>query len=184
MKRLWRFGWLVLALVVAGCADPYRDTVTYESAYHRPLMSPGAEFGNLPAAVQNTIRAQTGSAVIRHIETNYISGDVVYDVYFANSEIYPPLYIAKDGSVLNPDFSIAVAAPPVVATNSNSVALSELPASVLSALRESAAGGTISTLEKEMWGSRVVYIIGFKDAVHYPKLFVTNDGTVLKEAHR
>ena len=99
----------LLPLLLAGCATEYvGDTVAYESAYKQPLISPGGQFGALPAAVQNTIRAEAGSAEIAVIRTNNISGEWVYDIYFANPVIYPPLYVAKDGAVLRPDFSIAV----------------------------------------------------------------------------
>jgi len=35
---------------------------------------------------------------------------MVYKVYFRNHELFPPLYVAADGSLLNPDLSVAAGA--------------------------------------------------------------------------
>ncbi len=176
----------LIPFLLAGCASEHgQETVVYDSAYKQPLISPGGQFGSLPLAVQNTIRAETGSAEIAVIHTNNISGEWVYDVYFANPEIYPPLYVTKDGAVLRPDFSIAVPpAPPTVAVNGGGIiTLSDLPAPVLLALRDQATGSHITSMEKDVWGSRVVYTIGFENPGQYPKLFISADGVVMKESH-
>jgi hypothetical protein len=175
-----------IPLLLAGCvSEPERETVVYDSAYKQPLISPGGQFGSLPAAVQNTIRAETGSAEIAVIHTNNISGEWVYDVEFSNPEIYPPLYIAKDGAVLGPDFSVAVpAAPATVAANtSGAITLNDLPPPVLQALRDQPTGSHITSMEKDVWGSRIVYIIGFENPAEYPKLYISAEGVVLKESH-
>ena len=100
------------AFLVAGCVTHHHEAaeVTYESAYLRPLASPGGKFGALPLAVQNTIRAEAGSAEIRDIATINRLGELSYEIYFRNEDILPPLLIAANGSVLNPDFSVAVSA--------------------------------------------------------------------------
>jgi hypothetical protein len=186
MKRFPYFVLISLTpLLLAGCASDYVvDTVVYESAYKQPLVSPGGQFGSVPVAVQNTIRAETGSAEIAVIRTNDISGEWVYDVYFANPEIYPPLYIAKDGAVLRPDFSIAVPPAPIEATSANgTITLSDLPAPVVLALKEQATGSHITSMEREVYGSKVMYVIGFEDPAKYPRLYITSDGVVLKESH-
>jgi hypothetical protein len=179
-------GVFVVVLIVGGCAAPV-ETIRYESAYHAPLLSPGGQVGALPAAVQNTIRAETGSADISVVRSNHISGEWTYEVYYTNPEIYPPLYIAADGAVLRPDFSIAVPPPPpssVAAAGTGPVTLTDLPGPVVVALKEEAPGAQIASMERETWGSRVVYIIGFLNSVIHPTLYITTDGTVLKESHR
>src|SRR6478672_8666812 len=107
-----RFGkpnaWLCMALVLgAGCATapPPHDAVTQ---YETPLSSPGAQFAALPAAVQNTIRTEAGAAEIDNIVKDRSSGHLVYRTSFVNEEVYPPLFVASDGSVLNPDLTLAV----------------------------------------------------------------------------
>jgi len=36
---------------------------------------------------------------------------MVYKIYFRNGDLFPPLYVAADGSLLNPDLSLAAGAP-------------------------------------------------------------------------
>src|SRR5215831_2710544 len=99
---------LFIALWAAGCGtSPRRHAVT---EYDTPLNSPGAQFAALPAAVQNTIRTEVGAAEIDDIIKDTSSGHPVYKAFFENDEVYPPLYIAPDGSVLNPDLTVAVGA--------------------------------------------------------------------------
>src|SRR5690349_17577840 len=92
-------------LFFAGCASEERV-----EAYHAPLTSVGARFGALPVAVQNTIRAQTGTAEIRDIDKEQRSIGTVYRISYASDDLYPPLFVATDGSVINPDMSVAVGA--------------------------------------------------------------------------
>ena len=59
-----------------------------------------AVFAELPPAIQRTIRAETGGVPIRDIQKNSNNDQVVYRVLFQNALLFPPLYIAADGSVL------------------------------------------------------------------------------------
>src|SRR6185436_6481136 len=102
---------MLAGILLFGCARHHEISKNqYDSAYHKPLNSPGEKFAGLPPAVQNTIRAETGSAVIEDILKDTSSGLVVYRVDFVNSNLWPPLFIARAGSVLNPDLTVAVGA--------------------------------------------------------------------------
>lgn len=186
---------VVAVAVLAGCAglqDPMRTPprkAEYRSAYNRPLMSPGAQFGTLPSAVQNTIRAEAGSAPIADVVKDTASGQVVYKIYFRYRDLFPPLYIAPDGSVLNPDLTVAVAAPresiPVPSGSSTTpVKLGDLPPKVVKAIQERAPRALLGAIDAEPWGERMVYIISFKDPLQHPKLYVAADGTVLKDGQK
>ncbi|HVV02531.1 MAG TPA: hypothetical protein VHH88_14275, partial [Verrucomicrobiae bacterium] len=162
------------------------DTVTYKSPYHLPLLSPGAQFGALPVAVQNTIRAETGSEHISYVSSNHLSGTWVYDIHFVNDEAFPPLCIATNGAVLRPDFSVAIPPAPelITAATEGPITLNDLPEEVLESLRTEAVGGEITSIEKEKWGNRLIYIFTFENPTQFPKLYIAMDGTVLKESHR
>ena len=60
--------------------------------------------------MQNTVRAQSGTVEITDILRNDTTGSPVYVFYFKNAELFPPLYVASDGSVLRSNLTVAVGA--------------------------------------------------------------------------
>src|SRR5262244_1574702 len=107
-----RVGWATLILLLlAGCVGSHGNSKEQpKTHYTRPLLSPGAQFATLPPPVQNAVRAQAGIQEITHITKDTSSGQVVYKIYFSEGQIFPPLYVAADGSVLHPDLRVAVPA--------------------------------------------------------------------------
>jgi hypothetical protein len=87
------------------------------------------------------------------------------------------MYVAPDGSVLNPDLTVAVNARP-----GTRVKLAEVPHSVKEAIPKRAPAGEVAYIIKESWGERTVYVVTFKDETHNPKLLLGEDGTTLDEA--
>src|SRR5438094_597506 len=110
----WNFP-AMIALGIAFCAGcaSHRDSqrARNETPYRGPLVSPGGQFGLLPPAVQNTVRAETGSAEIKDVAKKTVGDRTVYEVQFLNEELYPPILVARDGSLLNPDLTVAAGAP-------------------------------------------------------------------------
>jgi hypothetical protein len=191
---------LALAGLLVGCAARHHEQVIvhHEPAVHqekelapavfrKPLLSPGAQFGALPPPVQNTVIAEAGSEVIWDVVRDTSSGQTVYIIYFENQDIYPPLYVGRDGSVLNPDLTIAVHAPEYKAAalganaTTTTVKLTDLPPKVLEVIHQQAAHSEVTTIDKATWGNRTVYIVSFKDESHNPRLYVEADGTLLKD---
>jgi len=179
---------MAFAGLLAGCASHHeRWQAKHDNPYDAPLVSPGAKFGALPPTVQNTVRAETGSAEIEDIVKETNSSRVVYKVYFRDPRRFPPLYVASDGSVLEPDMTVAVgAAQDTTGVLTGAavawVKLTDLPAPVIKVLQTRAPNAEIGSIDKETWGDRVGYIISFKDPAHWPKLYVTSDGTVLVDS--
>jgi hypothetical protein len=184
---------LALAGLLAGCAAPHHEQVIvhHEPAVHqekelapavfrKPLLSPGAQFGALPPPVQNTVIAEAGSEVIWDVVKDNSSGQTVYI-------IYSPLSVGRDGSVLNPDLTVAVHAPEYKAAalginvGTQTVKLTDLPPKVLEVIHEQASHSEVATIDKATWGNRTVYIVTFKDESHHSKLYVEADGTLLKD---
>jgi hypothetical protein len=149
---------------------------SHETPYHKPLTSPGAKFGALPPIVQRTVLAEVGQGEVVDAVRDASSGRVVYKVYFRDSEIFPPLYVAPDGSVLNPDLTVAVRA-----RQGTQVKLAEVPAKVRKAIPERAPAAEVSYINKEFWGEVVVYVVIFKDEAHNPRLLLSEEGTVMDE---
>ena len=167
----------LLAVWLAGCATQDQAQVAErQTPYTKPLTSPGAKFGALPPIVQRTVLAEVGPEEITDAVRDTSSGRVVYKIYFRDSEIFPPLFIAPDGSVLNPDLTIAVNAQ-----QGTRVKPADVPPQVKKAVQERASAGEVAHVNKETWGGRVVYRVTFKDEAHNPKLLVAEDGTFLEE---
>lgn len=173
------------ALALAGCAsDDY--SLAYRNPYHYQLTSPGAQFAALSPPVQNAIRAEAGMAEIAEISRDPASGRV--DVYFVNEAIFPPLHIAPDGSVLGPSgHLVAVGASAddtqkVTGGAAANVLPGDLPVPVSETLRKNSPDAEIERISKEVWGSRSMYIITFKDSRAHPKLYILADGTILNQA--
>ncbi len=157
--------------------------------YELPLRSPGAKFGTLPPVVQNTIRAEAGTAEIDDILDEHGPGGTTYEVRFHNAAVFPPLLIAQDGSVLRQDHRVAVGAPGELggvlsASPVSGVKLNELPAEVLNAILNTAPDAPIDFIDRQTWGNRIIYIISFEDPTHHPKIYVASDGTVLNHGAR
>jgi hypothetical protein len=177
----------------AGCATHKETppvaptTLETPNPYTKPLTSIGGKFGALPPAVQNTIRAEAGAAEIIDVVTESTPDRVYYKVLFREKVIYPPLYIAPDGSILNPDLSVAVPAPRdstggAAAGPVETVTLNDLPANVVKVIRDQASDAQVTTISKEIWGTHIVYLVSFKDPTRHPKLLVVADGTILHVA--
>jgi hypothetical protein len=182
----------VAATLLAGCVSkPEPPIVAYRTQYQFPLTSPGSKFGALPPPAQHTIRAEVGSAEIADVVRIPVAanGMPVYIIYLRNRELFPPLYVAADGSLLNPDLSVASGASvDTFGVGSggavSGIKFSDLPPAVSRVIHDRAPGAAIDFIHKETWGDRVVYIISFSDPIHHPKLYLAADGTILNEGPR
>jgi hypothetical protein len=178
---------LALAVLAAGCAtDIPEDAFDYHTPYHRQLLSPGAQFGALPAAVQNTVRAQVGATEISHIRHDYFDHQDIYKIFFRNDQIWPALFVGADGAVYDPNLRVVVRAAGIggdVAhgTKVNDLQVSDLPPEVLKVLHERGLEAEVSGIERQPWGNQSVFVISFKDSKTYPKLSVNTEGAVLKD---
>ncbi|HEX4263428.1 MAG TPA: hypothetical protein VH597_03740 [Verrucomicrobiae bacterium] len=173
--------WIVaVACAMCGCASN-QPFVTYDE----PLISPGGEFSKLPPAVQNSVRAEAGSAEIRNISKAYHGTAIVYEITFKNRDVFPPLYLAPDGSVLTPDMRVAVGATEdtiEAATGSavSSVKLDDLPPNVVDTIRHSAPTAELDTISRLTSGSDIFYEVTFKDPASHARLLIRDDGRLLK----
>ena len=177
IMRLHVFLVAPMALFLAGCATQSKtQTAQYQTEYNKPLTSPGAKFGSLPPVVQRTVLAEAGPAEVVDAVRDTSSGRVIYKIYFRDSDVFPTLYVSPDGSVLNPDLTIAVNAVRGIRALPG-----EVPVKVMKAIPERAPSGEVAYINKETWGGRVVYVVIFKDEAHNPKLLLAADGAVVDE---
>ncbi len=179
----------ILAAVLCGCAaERPSATSEYSEIYNKPLLSSGAMFSSLPPAVQNTVRAETGSSEIAEVEKGSNNDKIVYRISFENRDLFPPLYVASDGSLLDPDLRVVMMGPPqehvnvLTAGPVTTVTLSDLPPAVVKSIQRLAPDAQVDSItkevHKEVHGEQVTYLVSFKDRMHLP-LTIASDGTVL-----
>ena len=173
-------------LAIVGCeTEQLRTVEDYRQQYSKPLLSSGSQFALLPPAVQNTIRAEAGSASIEDVLKDENYGRVVYTIHFQNSNWFEPLLIAADGSLLDPDLIVAIGAPKEDQTAgsgsaSSNMSLNDLPAAAVKAIQRHASDAQVDTVIRQVSGNQVVYIVTFKDRLRAP-LQVAADGTITPE---
>ena len=168
-----------------GCAGKPEVHTSQPTPYRNPLKSPGEQFGGLPPVVQNTVRAEVGAEPIYDIWKDELSTPVVYTVFFQN-HFLEPLIIAADGSVLNPDRTLAVgAADEKIGTLSGGAAAglkpSDLPRNVMKVIQERAPRNEIEFINKQVVNDREIYIVTFKNPALNEEMHITEDGTLLNQ---
>jgi hypothetical protein len=171
---LW---FVVIATALCGCAD--QQPITYSE----PLNSVGGVFATLPPAVQNTVRAEAGMAEIDSISKE--AAPNVYEFRFRNAEIFPPLYVAADGSVLTSNLTVAVgASEDSIAASTGSeasgVKLDDLPPNVVQSIRHQAPTAEVEAISRLTSQNQVYFNISFKDPEHHPKLIIREDGKLMQ----
>ena len=174
--------------LLAGCARNHGTAPTSESKvskanfqnpYNSPLSTPGARFGALPQVVQNTVRTEAGTAEIVDVRKETSGERAYYKISFRDTGNFPPLLVGLDGSVLNPDLTVAVAAP---LEASLEMKISDLPPAVRRVVKEHQSDGELTSIAQENWGNHTVYVVCFKEEAHHPKLYIVADGTMMIQA--
>jgi len=171
---------------MAGCArhrhaSPTSEPFEHQAANHytTPLSTPGARFGLLPQVVQNTVRSEAGTAEIIDVKKETSGDKMYYKISFRDSVNFPPLLVGMDGSVLNPDLSVAIPAPQEPSVE---VKLSELPPAVKKVVQDKQVAPQIASVSLENWGNHAVYVFNLKGDSHQQKMYVVADGTLLVPA--
>lgn len=173
----------LLAGLLCSCAGTHnRGSLAYQQVYGKPLLSSGTLFSSLPPAVQNTVRAETGSAELSEVIKDTNSGRIVYHIYFQNRDLLPPLFVAPDGSLLDPHFRVAIGAAQertsiVTGGSATGLSLSDLPPAVVKSIQLQAPDAEVNSITKEVHGDQTAYLVSFKDGMH-TALKVASDGTV------
>jgi hypothetical protein len=172
--------WFVAVIAaVCGCAD--QPLVTYD----QPLTSPGGEFAKLPPAVQNSVRAEARMAEIQRVIRNPEGPTAVYEIRFRNEAVYPPLYLASDGSVLTSNLNVAVgASKDTIAASTGSeasgVKMDDLPPNVILTIRHQAPTGEVESISRVNSGGQVFYSVTFKDPARNRELMIRADGHLMQ----
>jgi hypothetical protein len=174
--------WFAVAVAAALCGCANQEPVV---TYSRPLISPGGEFEKLPPTVQNSVRAEAGSAPIQSIFKREHHGETIYEIDFSERDIFPPLYVASDGSVLTPNLAVAVGASKdtieaSTGTGTSTIKLDDLPPQVVETIRHSAPTAEVDSISRLTSQGDVFYDVTFRDGMRHRNLLIRDDGRLMQ----
>jgi uncharacterized membrane protein YkoI len=150
---------------------------------------------DLPPAVQQTLEQQRAEGPVKQVTREIINGRTVYVVEIEkNNAPNPRIRIAENGTLVKEPITIvpAVDGVPVTTDEYGSVVapvfpkinLSDLPAAVQQTARSQAAGREIVDIDRETWNGRPVYEIEFKERGLNSRVYIGDDGTVVRGERR
>jgi uncharacterized membrane protein YkoI len=162
------------------------------SAYAQERVDVGA----LPAAVKQTIDRWSSQGPVKAVTRHVVDGRNVYDVQFEkDNAINPRLRISEDGLIISGPSVVlppAGATAPVVTDEYGGIAtplapqlkLTDVPAAVQQTARSQAAGREIVDIDRETWKGVAVYEIEFKERGLNSRVYVGEDGKVVRDERR
>jgi uncharacterized membrane protein YkoI len=133
---------------------------------------------SLPAAVQQTVRAQAAGRQIVDIDRRNWQGRTVYDVEFRAEGRNPQIHVAEDGTLVQPE-----RARDRLSERFRGTQLADTPAVVQETIRKEAAGRPINNIDVERRSSDVVYKVEIRDPQSGNfQLHVDANGQILKDS--
>lgn len=142
----------------------------------------------LPAPVRQTLDASRQQDPVKEIKRRTVNGQTVYVIEIdRNNAPNPRLRIAEDGTIqqapLTPYLSTSdmpVLAPEYPLPALPRLQLSDLPSAVQQTAKSEANGREIADIDRETWNGRPVYEIEFKERGLNSRVYVADDGTVVR----
>jgi uncharacterized membrane protein YkoI len=149
----------------------------------------------LPPAVQQAVERWREHGPVKQATRQVINGRNVYIIEIEkNNAPNPRLRIAEDGTVLrDPTPTVTpFGEVPIVTNEYGSVvapafpkaSLSDLPDAVQQTARTEARGREIADIDRETWQGRQVYEIEFKERGLNSRVYVGEDGKVVRDERR
>jgi uncharacterized membrane protein YkoI len=154
------------------------------------------DVGKLPPAVQRALDPWRGEGPVKQATRQTVDGRSIYSIEIEkNNAPNPRVRIAEDGTLVN-DPTPAInasgegvplatdeygrpAAPTIVR-----LTLADLPSAVQQTARTEAAGREIVDIDRETWRGRQVYEIEFKQRGLNSRIYVGDDGTLVRDERR
>jgi uncharacterized membrane protein YkoI len=154
------------------------------------------DVGSLPPAVQRALEPWRTEGPLKEVTRQTIDGRTIYSIEIEkNNAPNPRVRVAEDGTLVNSP-TPAVNAPgegvPLatdeygrsVTPTIPRIDLADLPAAVQQTARTEAAGREIADIDRETWRGRQVYEIEFKQRGLNSRIYVADDGTLVRDERR
>ena len=161
-----------------------RFTTTVENLLGRFLGQNQSQvnFDQLPQAVQNTVRAQAGTAPIQGIVQTNTNGQTAYLVNFNRNGQNVNLQVDPAGRILGPVPSGTISQPRFPMAAAAPVSFNQLPRAVQSTLLRYGQGAPIQSVQKGTLQGQTVYEAAFPHNGQNVVLRVDQNGGLLRDA--
>jgi uncharacterized membrane protein YkoI len=146
----------------------------------------------LPAPVKSAINASGANESVKEVTIHEVDGRTVYDVELErNNAPNPRLRIAADGTVLRDSRQSVIDAAnaglyweyPAPAYVPRLI-LGDLPASAQRTIKQEASGREIAEITSDLVDGRPAYRVEFRERGRNPRLFVAENGTLLRPSEK
>lgn len=144
------------------------------------------KFEDLPAAVQATVRQQSGGTKINDIDREDRTGKTVYEIEFDKEGANTEIHVAEDGTLLPEDAASLTRDDKSTDTDRTRVRalaspkFADLPAAVKSTVQQHGSQSEIEDIDRETRNGRIVYEIEFRREGPNREIVVAEDGTLIK----
>jgi uncharacterized membrane protein YkoI len=153
---------------------------------NRSVERASQKFNELPAAVQETVRAERPNSEIANVSHKTRDGTEVYEVEFREPGKNPKIEVYADGRVLKADAAKSAGAVerPVTPTGAVGTKLSALPEAAQKTILSKAPNSQIAGILRHEKDGRVIYEIEFKEPGTNSTMQVAQDGALIQELQK
>ena len=147
------------------------------SALALPAYAEKVQFDQLPADLQQKIRAQVGSAQIEDIDRETKDGRTIYEVAYKENGQHREAQIEHNAPV-----TASTTTSTSTSVDSRKISYNELPQNVKNAISSHIQGAEVNDVDRQVKDGRVTYEIGYKlnDGAQQ-ELLVADDGRILNQ---
>lgn len=147
----------------------------------------GVDLSLLPPAVKNRLDQTAGGAAVKEIRVRSEDGRNVYDIELERPQApNPKLRIASDGTLMRdsrdaPESGVGAGYPEYYGTPvAVSLQVEDLPASAQQTIRKESKGREVVSIRSDAIDGRAGYIVEFRERGRNTRLYIAEDGTVLR----
>ena len=146
------------------------------------------QLGQLPTAVQQTVRAQIGNAKVDSIDQLRRDGKTIYEVEYENQGKVSEFLVAQDGALITDgnNRSLPTAASATTATasrpGSGKVQFNDLPKAVQRTVKSQVGAASVEDIDRDVRDGKTTYEVAYKKNGVHTELRVAQDGSILNSS--
>jgi uncharacterized membrane protein YkoI len=141
-------------------------------------IEPRLTLNDLPAAVQQTARAEANGRDIADIDRETWNGQPVYELEFKERGLNSRIYVADDGKVVRDERRPAQALRSLFLGTQ----LEDTPVAVQEAIKRAAGTREILDIDRKGSGAKTIYRVEIRDGQTRQELRIGTDGTMLYDS--
>ena len=151
------------------------------------------DVSQLPPPVKKTLESSGQGKPVKEVTVRQINGQTVYDVELERNNLpNSHLRIAENGQIVPDLFPTGTPEAPLgypgypgaVTQTVPKFKLEELPAAAQATIRREAAGREIAVIVGDTINGQKAYAVEFSERGRNPRLYVANDGTIVRPTEK